>query len=203
MIITRMEVRGKSKVNIYLDDEYSFFLSPKEVHQLDLTEGDEVPDSFYDSVVEKIILPKAKLKALSLLKLTDRTETELRNKLSDVGFTQNIVDKAVQYVAGYGYLNDERLAAAYVRTRKNVKSKLVIKMDLLQKGVDAKTIELAFLEEYNTDDDQEDPELVAIKKAIAKKVRSQEDMDFDAKQKLIASLYRKGFNISKIKQVIG
>ncbi len=202
MIITRMEVLGKSKVNIYLDDEYSFFLSPKEVHQLDITEGEEVPASFYDSVIEKIILPKAKFKALSLLKLTDRTETELRNKLSDAGYTQNIVDQAVQYVAGYGYLNDERLASAYVRTRKNAKSKLVIKMDLLQKGVDAKTIELAFLEEYNTDD-QEDPELVAIRKVITKKVRSLEDMDFDAKQKLIASLYRKGFDISKIKQVIG
>lgn len=202
MIITRMEVLNKSKVTIYLDGEYAFFLSPKEVHQLDITEGQELSEALYDSILEKMILPKAKLKALSILKFADRTETELRNKLTDAGFIQTVVDKAVQYVAGYGYLNDLRLATAYVRTRKHVKSKLLIKMDLMQKGVDTRVIEQAFMEEYDIDE-QEDPELEAIRKAISKKVKSSEAMDYDSKQKLIASLYRKGFDISKIKQIIG
>lgn len=201
MIITRIEALDRNKVNIYLDGEYSFFLSPKEVQQLDITEGDELPASFYESVLEKIILPKAKLKALSLLKFMDRTEAELRKKLSDAGFAQDIVDQTIQYVDGYGYLNDERLATAYIRSRKNAKSKLAIKMELKQKGVESKLIELAFSEEYNVDD-EEDPEVVAIRKAVAKKSKSPEDMDYEAKQKLIASLYRKGFDISKIKQVL-
>ena len=201
MIITRMEELDRYKVNIYLDGEYSFFLSPKDIHQLNLSEGDELPSAFYDSVLEKIVLPKAKLKALSILKFMNRTETELRKKLSDAGYTQDIVDKAIQYVASYGYLDDERLAEAYVRTRKNAKSKLAIKMELLQKGVDSKVIDLAFSEEYNTEG-EEDPELVAIKKAVAKKTKEPDEMDYESKQKLIASLYRKGFDISKIKQVL-
>jgi regulatory protein len=131
----------------------------------------------------------------------NRTESELRSKLSDAGFTQSIVDKAIQYVDSYGYLNDERLAETYIRTRKNDKSKLAIKMELKQKGVDSKIIDLAFSEEYDTEG-EEDPEVVAIKKAVAKKTKSPEEMDYEAKQKLIASLYRKGFDISKIKQVI-
>ncbi|MDF2511505.1 MAG: hypothetical protein K0S04_1371 [Herbinix sp.] len=201
MIITRIEVLNKTKVNIYLDGEYSFFLAQKEVDQLNITEGDEIPSSFYDSLLEKIVLPKAKLKALSILKFMNRTESELRSKLSDAGFTQSIVDKAIQYVDSYGYLNDERLAETYIRTRKNDKSKLAIKMELKQKGVDSKIIDLVFSEEYDTEG-EEDPEVVAIKKAVAKKTKSPEEMDYEAKQKLIASLYRKGFDISKIKQVI-
>ena len=187
MIITRIEVLNKTKVNIYLDGEYSFFLAPNEVHQLNIAEGEEIPTSFYDSVLEKLVLPKAKLKALSILKFMNRTEAELKNKLVDAGFTQDIVDKAIQYVDSYGYLNDERLAEAYVRTRKNDKSKLAIKMELKQKGVDSRIIDLAFSEEYDTEG-EEDPEEVAIKKAIAKKTKAPEEMDYEAKQKLIASL---------------
>lgn len=201
MIITRIEVSNKNKVNIYFDGEYSFFLSSKEVQQLNLIEGDELPSAFYEALLEKIILPKAKQKALAILKFMNRTESELRNKLSDAGFPQSIVDKAIQYVDGYGYLDDERLAEAYIRTRKSTKSKLAIKMELMQKGVDSKVIELAFSEEYENED-EEDPEIEAIKKAIAKKAKLAEEMDFDSKQKLIASLYRKGFDISKIKQVL-
>lgn len=201
MIITRIEVSNKNKVNIYFDGEYSFFLSSKEVQQLNLVEGDELVSDFYEALLEKIILPKAKQKALAILKFMNRTESELRNKLSDAGFPQSIVDKAIQYVDSYGYLDDERLAEAYIRTRKNTKSKLAIKMELMQKGVDSKVIELAFSEEYEKED-EEDPEIEAIKKAIAKKAKMPEEMDFDSKQKLIASLYRKGFDISKIKQVL-
>lgn len=201
MIITRMEVSNKNKVNIYFDGEYSFFLSSNEVQQLNLAEGDELPSDFYEALLEKLILPKAKQKALAILKFMNRTESELRNKLSDAGFTQSIVDKAIQYVDSYGYLDDERLAEAYIRTRKNTKSKLAIKMELIQKGVDSKVIEQAFSEEYEKED-EEDPELEAIMKAIAKKAKMPEEMDYDSKQKLIASLYRKGFDISKIKQVL-
>ncbi len=201
MVITRIDVSDKNKVNIYLDGEYAFFLSPKEVQRLKLTEGGEVSASLYEAVLEDIILPRAKQKALSILKFMDRTELELRDRLSAAGYTQDMVDRAVHYVAGYGYLDDGRLASAYIRARKNTKSKLVIKMELLKKGVDSKIIELALSEEYPADD-QEDPEIAAIKKAVAKKVKSLEDMNYEAKQKLIASLYRKGFDISKIKQVL-
>ncbi|HHV13880.1 MAG TPA: regulatory protein RecX [Clostridiales bacterium] len=201
MVITRVDASHKNKIHIYLDGEYAFFLSPREVQQLKLVEGGEVPDSFYEAVLEDIILPRAKQKALSLLKFMDRTELELRDRLSAAGYSQDIVERAIRYVDGYGYLNDGRLASAYVRTRKSTKSKLVIKMELKQKGVDPKLIELALSEEYDADD-QEDPEITAIKKAVAKKVKSPGDMDYGARQKLIASLYRKGFDIGKIKQVL-
>ena len=87
------------------------------------------------------------------------------------------------------------------RSRKNTKSKLVIKNELMLKGIDKTLIDAVFLEEYENEE-QEDAELVALRKAIAKKIKNSEDLDYEAKQKLTASLYRKGFAVSKIKQVL-
>lgn len=202
MVITRVEEVSKSKVRIYIEGEFAFMINRKELYQLKITEGDMLTPAVYDDIMDNIILRKAKLKALSLLKFMDRTEAELCNKLTEAEFTQDIIDKTITYISSFGYLNDERLASAYVRTRKNSKSKLLIKTELMQKGVDSNIIDSVFEEEYDIDD-QEDAEIIAIKKAIAKKTKNPDQLEYEEKQKLIASLYRKGFDISKIKQTLG
>jgi len=135
------------------------------------------------------------------LQYMDRTEQELRKKLSEAGYTSLIIDRTLAYVNEYGYLDDERYAAAYVRSKMKSKSKLVIKTMLMQKGINKETIDCIFMIEYG-DDEQEDPELIAIKKAVSKKTKTPEDLTSEEKQKLLASLYRKGFDLGKIKQIL-
>ncbi|HWT75461.1 MAG TPA: regulatory protein RecX [Mobilitalea sp.] len=201
MIVTRLEELEQSKVKVYIDYEYAFLLYQKDITQFKLREGDLITQAVYEDIVSNTVYYRARQKALSILKSIDRTEQELRKKLSDAGYTNDIIDKTISYISGYGYLNDERLASAYVRARKNTKSKLVIKNELLQKGVKKEIIDFVFDEAYDNEE-QEDSELIAIKKAIAKKVKDPGNLDYDEKQKLIASLYRKGFDISKIKQIL-
>lgn len=201
MIITRLEATDKSKVNVYLDDRYEFWLYQKELEQLGLQEGAMISEEVYVRVFEDPVSRRAKEKALSILKFSDRTEQELRKKLSEAGYTDHSIDRAIEYVTGYGYLNDERLASSYTRARMNKKSKLMIKMELMQKGVSTDAIDHVFSEEYS-ENPEEDPELDAIRKAISKKVREPEKLGYEEKQKLIASLYRKGFDISKIKHIL-
>lgn len=201
MIITRLEEMNKSKVKVYIDEEYSFLLYQKDITNFKLTVDSEISQALYEDILINTVLFRAKQKALSILKFTDRTETELRNKLADAGYTEEIIDKTITYISGYGYLNDERLATHYVRNRMNSKSKLMIKMELLQKGVNKEVINTILQEEYDNEE-QEDSELIAIKKAIDKKVKFPDELNKEEKQKLIASLYRKGFDISKIKQIL-
>lgn len=200
MIITRLEKLDQKKVNVYIDGEFAFLLYQKDTQQYNLIEGQEINQALYDEILNDTVSLRAKQKALSILKFMDRTEGELRRKLSEAGFTEEIVGKAIAYVNSYGYLNDERLSSSYVRARMNTKSKMVIKSELIQKGVDSSIIEQVFDEVYN--EEQEDAELNAIRKAIAKKTKSIESLEYDEKQKLIASLYRKGFEIGKIRKVL-
>jgi regulatory protein len=71
---------------------------------------------------------------------------------------------------------------------------------LIQKGIDKCIIDTVFDDEYG--EEQEDAELAAIRKAVAKKTDTPELLSYEQKQKLIASLYRKGFVIDKIKKII-
>jgi len=83
----------------------------------------------------------------------------------------------------------------------NTKSKRIIRMQLLQKGVKSELIDMLFLKEYSKEG-VEDAEIAAIRKAITKKTKAPDTLTFQEKQKLMASLYRKGFDISKINQVL-
>ena len=53
---------------------------------------------------------KAKEKAMRLLLQQDRTEKELRDRLYRAGFSETASEAAMQYVSGFGYLDDRRYA---------------------------------------------------------------------------------------------
>ncbi len=201
MLITRLEKAEKSKVRVYVDEQFAFILTEKELEQLDLEEGQALQSEQYEKINELLVYPKAVEKALSILRYMDRCEQELRLKLSREEYREDIIDRVIDYVKHYSYLNDERFATAYVKTRKNKKSKLMIKNELQQKGISNDIIQIVFEVEYDTEDEV-DAELTAIRKAIDKKSKNPQSLSVEEKQKLIASLYRKGFDLNKIKQLI-
>ncbi len=59
-------------------------------------------------------LLEAKKKAMALLKYMDRTEWQLRDKLTSKGFSEEAVEEAVEYVKSYHYLDDYRYARHFV-----------------------------------------------------------------------------------------
>jgi len=201
MVITMLEELEQSKVKVYIDEEYAFLLYKKDIKRYKLEEGEVITSKCYEEIIEDTIYRRAKQKAVAVLKFMGRTEQELRRKLVETGYPREVIDRTLSYVSEYGYLNDERYAASYVRTRMNTKSKFVIKTELLHKGINKELINDIFLVEYG-DEDREDAELIAIRKLIAKKTKFPENLTFDEKQKLMASLYRKGFATSKIKQIL-
>lgn len=205
MVITRLEEMEKSKVKVYLDDSYAFLLYQKDIKHLGIEEGDAITEEVYEKILADIIFVRAKQKALEVLKFMDRTEQELSKKLSDAGYPQEIIHQTIDYVKEYGYIDDTRFTSSYVRTRMHAKSKLVIKTELLRKGISKGVIDKVFHDEYEIDknsDSYEDAEMVAIKRNIAKKTKSPNDLTVEEKRKLMASLYRKGFDIDKIKKAI-
>lgn len=202
MVITQLEKLEKSKIKVYIDGTYAFLLYQKDIDTFGLKEETEISSDLYESILTDTIYRRSKQKALSILKFMDRTEQELRSKLSDTGYPDDIVEKTISYVMEYGYLDNERYASAYVRSRMNTKSKLVIKTELLQKGISKDLAERILAVEYEHDEIDEDAEMIALRRAVAKKNRSVEELNMDEKRKLMASLYRKGFDISKIKQVL-
>ncbi|MDO5519067.1 MAG: regulatory protein RecX [bacterium] len=193
MVVTAIEVIDKKKKKITLDSGSSLFLYNSEVRKFHLSEGNEVDPSDYEELIAALN-KRAKLKAMDLLKRSDKTEQELRTKLKKSNFSDDAVNVAVDYVMSYGYIDDERYASNYIRTKKHSKSKRAIEFDLSSKGIDRETISYCMDEEFKYEDETE-----AIKKQIRKKVNNLECLEDDKKQKLIASICRKGFSYEKVK----
>lgn len=212
MVITRLEQpeqRKKamghvstrsSKIKVYIDEEYAFPINIKDREEYGLKEGMELSEVIYHKLLWEVVLGHAKQKALTLLKFHDRTEVELTQRLREEGYPELILHKTIEYVAEYGYLNDIRYASNYIRTRKSVKSKLVLTVELTAKGIRKDLIQQLFLTEY--EEQEEDPELSAIRKAIQKKTSDPTSLSREEKQKLMAHLYRKGFSAENIRKAL-
>lgn len=202
MEITSIEKVNKSRVKIYIDGEYAFPLYYKDIVLYELEEGKEISEKVYESIIEEVVFYRSKLKAMSLLMTMDRTEFELIQKLHRLGYPDDVIDKTIAYLHSYGYINDQRYASSHVRGRKYNKSKLVLKMELKKKGINKDIIEETIKTQYSSEDNSEDPEILAIGKFISKKRVDIDNITWEDKQKLIASLYRKGFSIDKINQIL-
>lgn len=208
MIITDMiEIfigRGnkKSAYKVYIDDDYAFLLYSQDIKTYQLEAGAEITSLLYDKIIKETVLRRAKQKALAILKHMDRTEKELYTKLKAAYYTDEIIESAMKYLKDYNYIDDERYALNYIRTRKNITSKLVIQYKLSQKGINKDISEKIMDMEYDSAEEDSDPEIIAINKAIRKKCKDTDSLTWEEKQKLMASLYRKGFDMGKINQCL-
>lgn len=191
---------GRGRVAIYLNDEFAFVLYKGELSQYSITEGMTVDDSLYDSIMHETVFPRARKRGMNLLKSIDRTEADIRKKMSDGGYPPGAVDNAVEYLKSYGYINDDRYASEYIRCKSGSLSRRQIYARLADKGIDRATVENAFNaydEENGTDPSGAEDEL--IRKLIARRCPyGTDDLGYEERQKLRAYLYGKGFSISDI-----
>lgn len=195
MLVTRLEYLDKKKVKVYIDDEYSFLLYIPDIKKNKIEENTELTEEQYKDIVINTVFRRAKQKALAVLKHMDRTEFELREKLKRADYTDNIIDKTIDYIKGFNYIDDEKYCKYYIRNKKTSKSKRIITMELIHKGVSKDIIEEIMNEEFVNDD-------MALTKAIGRKMLILEEMRNEDKLKLVASLYRKGFQSEDIKKYI-
>ena len=140
---------------------------------------------------------QAKLKALSLLTDMDRTEAQLRQKLKQKSYEDDVVEQAMEYVKSFGYIDDVNYAKRFVESRKKTKSKHEIAAMLSQKGVHREVISQAVTECYHPED-----ALEAIQYLAGKKCESPEQCSDKEKKKIFDYLLRKGFSYEEIRQVI-
>lgn len=151
---------------------------------------------------EKELLLKGKKRALRLLERKDYSRKELMNKLEKDGYSEEFLEKIIEYIDSYHYLDDARVAGSYIRGRMEYKSKKELEYMLKQKGISEEEIELAMIENYKNEEGIPQEE-VAIQRFLRKNHVDEDsvfELTYEEKQKLAAKLYRKGFEADKIKK---
>lgn len=193
MLIMEIKELDKKRSVIKTDEDIRFALYKKEIRNLNLEEGRELSSEEYQHICDEILTKRARKRAMFLLEKMDRTESQLRDKLRQGLYGEEIVEDAVAYVKKYHYIDDERYARNYTRYQKERKSRRQIQMDLLHKGVAKEWIERALEAECETEYEQD-----LIWKWLEKKRYSGQDADLKEKQKIYQFLMRKGFHTQDI-----
>ena len=138
---------------------------------------------------------RAKLRALRLLTAMDRTEANLREKLT-VSYCEEAVEAAVAYVKSFGYLDDERFVRNYIESKSRTKSRKQIEQELIfQKGVSKEAVQKGFESAQMAEVTE------VIRRYMQKKGIAPETCDYEQKNKFYAYMLRKGFQIEDLKMV--
>ena len=197
MIVTEIEALTKTRYNIYIDEAFAFVLYKGELSKYQVRKEHERTEETISRIKEEVLIKRAKLRAMHLLNAMPRTEHQLREKLVQNGYPEDVTDTAISYVKSFGYINDEAYIRNFVINKRANKSKREIKMLLGQKGVKGEQVDFILEELY-----QEESEADTIRRIMEKKHWEPSEMDEKQRQKMYGYLMRKGFSYEEIRKAL-
>lgn len=201
MTVTDIAELSKTRSKVSLDHETAFVLYKSEIRKMNIKKDGALSDESLRYIMDELLVKRARLRCLNLLKSRDYTRYQLERKLKQGFYPEPVIENAIAYIASYGYIDDVKYAMSYMKYAGDTKSKKQIMNDLLKKGVSKQDIENACRqceEEHFVTDEEE-----LIKKLLEKKRYYKNNATFEERQKIAAFLYRKGFSSDKIHKAVG
>lgn len=197
MKVTGLEPIKKTRWKVYIDEQFAFVLYKGELARYEIQKDGEISKETVDRIKTEVLTKRAKRRALYLLSRMERTREQLRRKLEQDFYPEDVVESAIQYVESFGYIKDADYARRYVSSRQNAKSAWEMKMILLQKGIAKEEVESALKECCIAQE-----ESGTIRRILEKKRFSADTASDAEKKKMQDYLLRKGFHYEEIRQVI-
>ena len=202
MTVTAIREIAKSRVLVSVDETFAFVLYKGELRLYHIKEGEPLKEEDYRTIMGEVLPKRAKLRAMNLLQGREYTTSQLRTKLQQGFYPPKIIEQAIDYVAGFHYIDDLRYAVDYITYHEDSRSRRRIEQDLQGKGILAATIEEAW-QVWRENGGKQD-EQAMIRELLHKKHYDTEgETDWKERQKIYAFLARKGFSAEAIRKAIG
>jgi len=173
----------------------AIYLYPGEIRKWNITDGMQVTKEWFEALRQETALPRARKRAMAIISKRDKTEQELRDKLTQSMNDSRSVEEAISFMKDNGYIDDRRYASEYLLYKRKKKSFLRIRMDLKAKGIPEEILSLLFEEEGK----QEAEDLVPL---FDKYIRRFPVFDREAAGRTYAHFARKGYRGSLISSLI-
>ena len=143
---------------------------------------------------------KARRLAIKYLVYRDRSRNEMACYLSEKGFSAGTVDKILSFLLENNYINDERFAMQFGKSRIENKKigKILLKQELRVKGIESQTIENSLYLLYKEYNEKEIAIACAKKKLPSYSSNSTEKV----MARLARFLQRKGFPSDIVYEVV-
>ena len=192
--------KSKEVFEVVFEDEtklllnYNIFEKYKVSVDMDFSEN-EILEMKYFSDIER-----AKSRAINYILGKLKTKYEVRLKLKENGFAEDVIDEVLDILEKEEYLNDKVYCEIFIEDKKKLNGygKNKIKSLLIQKGI-SKNIFEDFLNEFEYDEEFDNALKMGIKKL---ELLSNEEDNFKKKQKIINYLTYRGFGFDVINDVL-
>ena len=185
------------KNKITLDNDTFFYLYDSEIKKLDLYEDCEIDSFLYNVIFVEYLFARAKKKALAILDRTMSSKEQIRTKLRRNDFGDDVINKVIELLEEYNLINDYEYARAYIVSYQNKKSVRELKFELQKRGIDRD-----IMEELLSNLDSSEIEIANIEKIVRKYRDADGKIPVEKRQKVMASLYRKGYDKNNILKVL-
>ncbi|MCT4597659.1 MAG: recombination regulator RecX [Vallitalea sp.] len=189
MIITQIvqNKRFKNYYDIYIDEEYQFFITYTELKFLKLQENNNITKESLELIYREYVYKRAKNRAFRLLQRKDMTRKEMISKLEISRYNEYIIDSVINFLEEYRYINDREYAIKYISYNKTRKSIKQISIELVRKGIDKEVIKELL-------EDTEICEEDIAYSLLIKKYRNIDSIDNKIKNRMLGYIMRKGYS---------
>lgn len=197
MIITEIKKIGRGdRYSLFIDGNYTGAFEAEILAKNKLKSNEEIsPEDLQRIKIENGDYASFD-RALSLLEKSMKTEKGVREYLSQKGYPDECIERSVEKLKEYGYINDEFFAESYIKSYSGSKGSKKIKYELINKGVDKQIIEEKLSELIDEDEAYE------TCKTLAKKYLKNKKIDEKTRNKLSNHLVSKGFSYDNISKVV-
>lgn len=184
----------KKKKKITFEDGSCLSLYSGEIRRLNITEGTLISHDILDEIYG-ILRKRARERSLYLLKDSDKTEKQIKNKLREGFYPEEIIDETLEFLHRYNYVDDERYCINYINAKKDKKSIRQISSELYKKGINKDIVKNVLENEINGI--VIEPYYV-ISGLLKKKNYNPCNNDYKYKNRILSSLAMRGFNYDDI-----
>lgn len=199
--ITKIEYQknNKDRVNIYLDNEYSFAVYLEVFIKYSLKKSMEIDSEF----IENVLFEEERIKyynyAIKWLSTRPRTEKEVNDKLKEKGCNEDTIFYVIDQLKKNKYINDEEYTEMFINSKINTSTcgKIKIQEDLKKKGIDNCVIKEKIASVLFED------EMEIAHKLAEKKLKTIEKLDMHKKiYRLNNFLISRGFSYEISKKIV-
>lgn len=190
--------KSKKRVNIFIDDEFSFGLDLENLLKFGIRKGKILEEKDIKKIIKEAEFAKVYQKIVRFGVVRPRSEWEFRNWIKKYSVDSRIHEDLLAKLTDMGLLDDLAFAKWWVTQRTNFKpkAKRVLEMELKQKGLSDSPIKSA-LREIQVD------EVSLGVDILQKKARQIDRMPADKKrQKMVQILRLRGFDMDVIRKVM-
>ncbi|GIM28659.1 hypothetical protein CPJCM30710_13250 [Clostridium polyendosporum] len=199
--ITTVEVqkRNKKRVNVFVDDEFAFACDAELIYKYNIKKDEFIDLEGIKNIIEEENFIQCRNSALKIVERSYKTEKEIVEKLLVKGYDKKSIERAIDFLKEYNFINDKMYAEHYVNDKIKQQGKNKIYYTLIKKGISQDYLKEK-LDKVQTSTERE----IALELCRKKyEILSKRETDkYKISQKLFRFLAAKGYDFDLINEIV-